>query len=259
MSPFLVVGNLKMNLISEQEGDHYLSELRKAAYGKHFERVAGVIAPPFIHLSRFARLPTHFSLAGQDAHWEKSGACTGSISPLMLKNFGASFVILGHSERRSQFGETDDIVRRKMDAALHMGLTPIVCIGETQEERDKGNMTEVLLRQLEGIFTGISSLQAEKIILAYEPRWAIGVGITPTTTEIFQVKVFLRKWFTEHFSSRVAERVRVLYGGSVTAISLSSVSWEAEMSGVLVGKESLFPREIIKMMELVENHFKHES
>ncbi len=259
MKDFLVVGNLKMNLLSENECEHYLSELRKAAYGKHFSRVKGVVAPPFVHLYRFAHLPSHLALAAQDMYWEKSGAATGSISPMMLKNFGAEYVILGHSERRSVLGETNDMVRAKVDGALKHNLIPIVCIGETREERDREMTTAVVAEQLAAIFTGVSTLQAEKIIVAYEPRWAIstsGTGQVPTTTDIFQVKVFIRKWFTEHFDAKLAEKIQVLYGGSVNSILLPAFSWEAEMDGVLVGKESLFPRELVKMMEMAEQHLK---
>lgn len=259
MNPFLVVGNLKMNLITEKDGDRYVSELRKAAYGKHFQRTAGVIAPPFVHLSRFSHLPTHFSLGAQDMHWERAGAFTGSISPLMLKDLGATHVILGHSERRAQLGETSALVRAKVEAALQHHLVPIVCLGETLEEHEQGETVGVVARELEQIFGGLSTMQAEKIILAYEPVWAIstsGVSQTPTTTDIFQVKVFMRKWFTEHFDAALADRIQVMYGGSVTAATLGAVSWEAEMNGVLVGKESLFPRELVKMMELAEQHFK---
>lgn len=260
MKDFLVVGNLKMNLLSENECEHYLAELRKAAYGKHFTHVKGIVAPPFVHLYRFAHLPTHFALAAQDVHWEKSGAATGSISPLMLKSFSTEYVILGHSERRSALGETDEIIRAKVDGALKHNLIPIVCIGETREERDQEMTTAVVSRQLESIFNGLSTLQSEKVIVAYEPRWAIstsGTGQLPTTTDIFQVKVFMRKWFTEHFDAKLAEKIRVLYGGSVNSILLPSFSWEAEMDGVLVGKESLFPRELVKMMEMSEQHFKN--
>lgn len=259
MKPFLVVGNLKMNLLSEREADHYLGELRKAAYGKHFAHTEGIVTPAFIHMYRFTHLPEHFSLGAQDMHWEKSGAATGSISSLMLKNFGATYVILGHSERRSMFGETNEMIRHKIEAALQQSLVPIVCIGETDDERQHDETTAVIAEQLTSIFTGLSSLQAERIILAYEPRWAIsssGTGKIPTTTDIFQIKVFIRKWITEHVSPKLAEKVRVLYGGSVNSILLPSLSWEAEMDGVLVGKESLFPRELIKMMEMAEHYFK---
>ncbi len=257
MKAFLVVGNLKMNLLTEAEGERYLGELKKAAYGKHLSGVQGVIAPPFIHLYRFAHLPTHFHLGAQDMHWEKSGAATGSISSSMLKHAGVEYVLLGHSERRSTLGETDALVRAKVDAALRENLVPIVCLGETREERERDTTTTVIARQLEATFAGLSLLQAEKVIVAYEPRWAIstsGTGLIPSTTDIFQVKVFIRKWFTEHFDAKLAERVRVLYGGSVNSIHLGSLSWEAEMDGVLVGKESLFPRELVKMMEMAERH-----
>ncbi len=251
-TPFLVVGNLKMNLVSEKDGDHYLSELRKALYGKHFEHALGVVAPPFIHLAHFVHLPQHFQLGAQDMHWEKSGAYTGSISPMMLKSLGVTYVILGHSERRRDLGETDALVRKKVEAALYHNLIPIVCIGESEKERIEGTTTERVAQQLASIFAGLSSLQAEKVVIAYEPIWAVGTGKTPTTTDIFQVKVFIRKWFTEHFDTRLAERVQVIYGGSVNTTNLGAVSWEAEMHGVLVGKESLFPRELVKMMELAE-------
>lgn len=259
---FLVVGNLKMHLASEKESDRYVSELRKAIYGKHFRHVSGVIAPDFVHLGHFAHLPTHLALGAQDMHWEKSGAYTGSVSAPILKDIGVTHVILGHSERRSQLGETDAMVRAKVGAALQHNLTPIVCIGETAAERERGITTDVVAFQLEQTFTGLSKLQAEKVILAYEPRWAIstnGTNQIPTTSEIFQVKVFMRKWFTEHLDARLAERIRVLYGGSVNAANLGSVSWEAEMHGVLVGKESLFPRELVKMMESAEVYYQRES
>lgn len=259
MKSFLVVGNLKMNLLSEHESDHYLGELRKAAYGKRFTLVEGVVAPPFVHLYRFTHLPGHFSLAAQDMHWEKNGAATGSVSPLMLKNFQVAYVIIGHSERKSMFGETNEMIRRKVEAALQHNLVPIVCIGETDEERQREETTTVIAEQLDSIFSGLSSLQREKIILAYEPRWAIstsGTGKIPTTTDIFQIKVFIRKWLTEHTDSKTADKVRVLYGGSVNSILLPSLSWEAEMDGVLVGKESLFPRELVKMMDMAEQYYK---
>lgn len=257
--PFFVIGNLKMNLLSEKDGEHYLSELRKAAYGKHFEYVVGVISPPFTQLARFTRLPTHFSVGAQDMHWEKNGPHTGSISPIMLRESGATFVILGHSDRRRSFGETDVIIKLKLDSALKHGLTPVVCLGESFEEREAGNTTTVIGRQLSVLLQGLSPMQLEKILFVYEPVWAIstsGINRIPSTTDIFQVKVFLRKWFTEQFDGRIAERMRILYGGSVSAINLGAVSWEAEMQGVLVGKESLFPREFVKIMDLAEQHFK---
>lgn len=252
MKPFLVIGNLKMNLLSEAEVERYLGELHKAVLGKKFTNSLGVIAPPFVYLHQFRDLPDHFGLGAQDMHWEERGAVTGSVSPLMLKDLKAEYVILGHSERRSLFGETDSMIRDKVDAALKHNLIPIVCIGETEPERESGVTIQVVAGQLQSIFEKLSSLQIEKIVLAYEPRWAIGTGRTPSTSDIFQIKVFIRKWFTENFDAKLADKVRVIYGGSVNSMNLGAVSWEAEMGGVLVGKESLYPRELVKMMELAE-------
>jgi triosephosphate isomerase len=127
-----------------------------------------------------------------------------------------------------------------------------VCIGETQKERKTGMIDVVLARQMDAIFGNLSKMQAEKIVLAYEPRWAIGTDNLPTTQEIFQVRIMIRKWLAERLGNATEERISVLYGGSVKASYLGSVSWEAEMDGVLVGRESLFPFEVVKMMLLLE-------
>ncbi len=153
-------------------------------------------------------------------------------------------------------GEDNEIVRVKTQSALKNLLTPVVCIGETEEERNKGRTTEVLTTQLKTIFTGLSKLQAEKIILAYEPRWAIGTDRTPETGEIMEVRVMIRKFLQELFDESTAARIRVLYGGSVKSAYLGSVSWEADMDGVLVGRESLFPYEIVKMVGLHDQYTK---
>lgn len=252
MRPFYVVGNLKMNLLSRGECEKYLTLLRREIDSKEFERVRGILCPPSIHLSRFTHLPPPFTLGAQNTFWERDGAFTGEISPLMLKDAGVEYVIVGHSERRALFGETDEMIAKKTHALLKHLLTPILCIGETTEERQRETTTNALERQIRAVFPGLSPMQAEKIILAYEPRWAIGTDIVPSTQDILQVKVYLRKLFTELYDARLAERMTVIYGGSVKSTFLSAVSWEAEIDGVLVGRESLSPHELIKMMELGE-------
>jgi triosephosphate isomerase len=172
----------------------------------------------------------------------------------MLKNDGIEYVLIGHSERRLYAGETDEIVRTKTHSALKHLLTPIVCIGESEEERRRGMVASVLEMQLESIFTGLSKLQAEKVIIAYEPRWAIGSDRTPTTEEIQEVKTLIHNFLEKLLDEGTAERIRVLYGGSVKSAYLGAVSWEAGMDGVLVGRESLFPYEIVKMLGLYEQH-----
>ncbi|OGI21312.1 MAG: triose-phosphate isomerase [Candidatus Moranbacteria bacterium RIFCSPHIGHO2_01_FULL_55_24] len=252
MARFLIVGNLKMNPLSREEVSQYLSVLQREMSGKKFEHAAGVLCPPALYLNEFSELPQGIAKGAQNVFWEKSGAYTGELSPVMLKNDGVEYVIVGHSERRQYGNEDDRIVREKAHAVLKALMVPIVCVGETGEERAQGETDRVLEHQVQAVFEGLSKLQAEKIILAYEPRWAIGTDTLPTTNEILQVKVLIRKLLAEMFDSQAAERVRVLYGGSVKSSFLGAVSWEAGMDGVLVGRESLFPYEIVKMLALFE-------
>ncbi|MBI2439116.1 MAG: triose-phosphate isomerase [Candidatus Moranbacteria bacterium] len=256
---FYVVGNLKMNMLSCDEAGQYLSVLKREMRGREFSFTQGVICPSFLYLSLFDHLPSGLTKGAQNLFPEKSGAYTGEISPVMLKNDGVTHVILGHSERRLYAGETDEDVREKVLAALKYHLVPVVCIGETKEERAREETEEVLLRQVKAVFDGLSKLQAESIMIAYEPRWAIGTDVLPTTSEILQVRVFLRKFLTETFDASVAERVVILYGGSVKSSFLPAISWEAQVDGVLVGRESLFPYELVKMMEMFENEAKKEK
>lgn len=258
MAPFYVIGNLKMNLQSREEVNEYLSQLRRESTGKSFPNTRGIIAPPAIHLPSFNRLPAGFTLAAQNMAWESKGAFTGEISPLMLRDAGVGHVILGHSERRAYAGETDELVALKTKLALKENLVPIVCLGETAEERKHDETVAVIERTVRTVFADLSPLFAERVIIAYEPRWAIGTGVTPTTADILQVKVYLRKLFSELYDPALAERIAVIYGGSVKAATLPTVSWEAEMSGVLVGGESLYPRELVKMMLDAERAFSQQ-
>ncbi|MFZ1654887.1 MAG: triose-phosphate isomerase [Candidatus Moraniibacteriota bacterium] len=255
MLPFYVIGNLKMHLLNRDEVSEYLSQLRRESAGKTFAHTRGVIAPPAIHLHAFSHLPAGFTLAAQNMAWETKGAFTGEISPVMLRDAGVGHVILGHSERRAYAGETDALVACKTRLALKEGIIPIVCLGETAEERQRDQTMAIIERTVRTVFDGLSPLLAERVIIAYEPRWAIGTGETPTTTDILQVKVYLRKLLSSLYDPGLAERITVIYGGSVKAAALASVSWEAELSGVLVGGESLYPRELVKMMLDAEKHF----
>ncbi len=254
MKKFFVIGNLKMNMLSTEEARQYVSVLKREAQGRKYRHVTGVLCPSFVYLHLFTDLPQGIERGAQNMFFEKSGAHTGEISPVMLRDAGANFVIVGHSERRMAQGETDDIVKKKTLAALKNLLVPIVCIGETEEERSADETVRVLELQMRSIFSELSKMQAEKIIIAYEPRWAIGTDKLPTVQELLQVKVLLRKILTEEFDADTAERISVLYGGSVKSSFLAAVSWEVGMDGVLVGRESLFPYEVVKMMDLLEEH-----
>ncbi len=241
-----------MNMLSREEALQYVSVLKREIKEKHYQYVKSILCPPFLYIPHFLSLPQGIECGAQDVFWEKSGAYTGEISPLMLKNAGVTSVIIGHSERRTYQGETNEIVKKKVSAALKHLLIPIVCIGETDGERHRDETARVLTLQVRSIFSGLSKLQAEKIIIAYEPRWAVGTDHLPTSQEILQVRVLLRKILTEEFEAETAERIVMLYGGSVKSSFLPQVAWEAGMDGVLVGRESLFPYEIAKMMNLLE-------
>lgn len=252
MRTFHVVGNLKMNMLSHEEALQYIAVLKRELKDHAYRHVKTTLCPPFLYLSDFSYLPKGIECGAQDVFWEKSGAYTGEISPLMLKNAGVTAVIIGHSERRAILGETNEIVKKKISAALKNLLIPIVCIGETEEERHAEETDRILSLQVQSIFADLSKLQAEKIMIAYEPRWAIGTDQLPTSQEILQVRVLLRKILSEMFDAETADKISVLYGGSVKSSFLPAVSFEAGMDGVLVGRESLFPYEIAKMMNIFE-------
>lgn len=254
-----VVGNLKMNMLSREEALQYIAVLKREIKDRRYTAVKSILCPPFLYLSDFVHLPASVESGAQNVFWEKSGAYTGEISPTMLKNAGVTSVIIGHSERRGIHGETNEVVKKKTLAALKHLLVPIVCIGETAEERRTEETARVLEAQVRSIFADLSRMQAEKVIIAYEPRWAIGTDTLPTSGEILQVRVLLRKILTEQYDAQLAERITILYGGSVKSSFLPQVTWEAGMDGVLVGRESLFPYEIVKMMNILEEHATVES
>lgn len=257
--PFLVVGNLKMNLLSREEATQYLDVLRREMRERRYAHARGVLCPPFPYLPQFDRLPAGWHKGAQNLFPEKSGAYTGEVSPLMLKNEGVEYVLVGHSERRQYAGETDELVRAKVLAAIKHHLVPIACIGETFEEHRVSETAAALSAQVQTIFSGLSKAQAEKVIVAYEPRYAIGTDILPSTQELLQVRVLLLKILTERFDVQTAKRIAVLYGGSVKSTFVPQVSWEAQMDGVLVGRESLFPYELVKMMGLFEAAAKRQG
>ncbi len=252
-----LIGNLKMNLSSKAEADQYLSVMKRETAGRHFEHVEIVVAPPYIHLDRFHReIPKGVALGAQDVFWEKEGSYTGEISPAMLKDVGVEYIIVGHSERRMYGRETDEDVAKKLRAALRSNLRPVLCVGETTEERASEKMAEVLEAELLEPFRDLSPLQAEKIIVAYEPRWAIGTDKTPTSGEILQARVIIYRTIAASCGAAIADRIPIIYGGSVKTALLEEVCFDSRMDGVLVGRESLFPYEVVKMAERLESHEK---
>ena len=201
-----------------------------------------VIAPPFTAIKAVAdKLEgSNIHVSGQDVATEtKHGAHTGEVCGDMLKDAGCSHVIIGHSERRAMYGDTDVVVNRKIRAALNFNLTPIVCIGETLEERDSGNAEAVVAAQLEHSLAELTASDLVRIVLAYEPVWAIGTGRTATPTQAQQMHAFIRQWISGKFDKTSADGLRVLYGGSVKPENISDLMAEADIDGALVGGASL--------------------
>lgn len=202
-----------------------------------------VIAPPFTALATAAECAQGSAIAigAQDVHWEKQGAYTGEIAPGMLTNLGCQYVIIGHSERRQYFHETEESVSRKTVAALEAGLTPIVCVGETLAEREAGATESVLNRQFSGGLGALTSAQFSPIILAYEPVWAIGTGRTATPEMAAETHRVLRRLSEERFGREAAQNLRILYGGSVKPDNIKGLMAQPEIDGALVGGASLEP------------------
>jgi triosephosphate isomerase len=182
------------------------------------------------------------AIGAQNLYWEKEGAYTGEVSPSMLLEVGCTHAIIGHSERRQYFGETDDMVNFKLKAALEAGLTPIVCVGEVLEEREAGMTEDVLRRQCLRAFHAISAKKAGKLVVAYEPVWAIGTGKTATPQLASESHSLIRGEAAKAFGQQFADRLRILYGGSVKPDNAKALMAEEEIDGALVGGASLDPR-----------------
>jgi len=221
------------------EAERLLSAL-KSQIGRPADREV-VVAPPFSTLETASRLlaGTSIRLAGQNLHWEPQGAFTGEVSGPMLKELGCTYVIIGHSERRQYFGETDEQVAKKVQAARRDALIPIVCVGETLEQRDQGETLATLARQVRGALQGLDAQAIASLVVAYEPVWAIGTGRTATPVQAQEVHASIRMTLADLADRSSAELVRLLYGGSVKPDNVDSLMAEPDIDGALVGGASL--------------------
>lgn len=200
-----------------------------------------VIAPPFTALAAMGtvmRTPG-FSLAAQNCHFEDKGAFTGEISPPMLKDCGCAYVIVGHSERRHVFGETDDMIQKKVAALFRHGLIPILCVGEQLNEREAGKTFQVVGTQLSAALEKLGREDASRIVVAYEPVWAIGTGRTATPEQAQEVHAFIRQALAPQYDKAIANGIRILYGGSVKPDNVDALMAQADLDGLLVGGASL--------------------
>lgn len=248
----LIVANWKMNPQSLDEVRRLFNSIKKGI--KKIKNLEMVICPPFPYLL-VIKLYSHkaIKLGAQDCFWEEKGAFTGEVSAVILKNIGCQYVIIGHSERRRYFQETDEIVNKKIRAALKIKLNPIFCIGETQTERDKGQTQAVLKKQLTLGLKDISKSQIEdvKFFIAYEPVWAIGTGNPCSVEEAMSAAIMIRKIITSLFSFSISKKIRIIYGGSINRKNSANYIKEAKMDGLLVGGASLEAKELISIIKSV--------
>jgi triosephosphate isomerase len=238
----LVAGNWKMNKTATEARD-LVSTM--SARLREIANVETVLCPPFLAIPALVEMlaGSGIGLGAQNLHWEEKGAFTGEVAPGMVKEF-CQYVIIGHSERRTYFGETDESVNKKLHAALKAGLTPIVCVGETLEQYEAGSTSEVVRRQIKVGLAGIDA--ASKIVVAYEPVWAIGTGKASSGENAnFVHQQVIRPALSELFGEQNANAIRILYGGSVTAANASEFFAYPDIDGALVGGASLKPDEFV--------------
>jgi triosephosphate isomerase (TIM) len=247
----IVAGNWKMNMDYE-EGLSLFSEVINMVHDEVTGKQHVVVCSPFIHLHSLAHLAKGYnkvSIGAQNAHQAESGAYTGEISAKMIHSTGAEYVILGHSERRQYFGETNELLAKKIDTALKNSLKPIFCIGETLKERETEKHFEVIKTQLEEGSFHLDAEQFGKIVIAYEPVWAIGTGITATSAQAQEVHVFIRKEIAKKYGQEVADNTTILYGGSCNAKNACDLFGQPDIDGGLIGGASLKSRDFLDIVK----------
>ncbi len=251
----IVAGNWKMNL-DYQQGLSLFSEIVNMVKDEVVGTQEVIVCSPAIHLSSIAQLAkpvANVSVGAQNIHQAESGAYTGEISASQVKSVAAEYAILGHSERRAYFGETDALLSEKVNAALKHGLKPIFCIGETKDERESGAFFDVIKTQLvDGVFH-LSKAQFAEVVLAYEPVWAIGTGLTASPEQAQEVHAFIRSVVAEQYDAETAESTSILYGGSCNPSNAADLFSQADIDGGLIGGASLKSRDFVDIIKTFNN------
>jgi len=247
--PF-VAGNWKMNT-DGASGAALAKAVAEGCADVASDRVSMAVIPPFVYLSAVAEAVSASSVAvgAQDLYFEEKGAFTGEISPAMLKDVGCTYVLCGHSERRHVLGETDELVGKKLTAAIHGGLLPILCVGELLEQRDAGTTEDVVARQLEGGLAGLNVEKVSAVTVAYEPVWAIGTGRTATPQQAQEVHAFIRNWLAQKYDQELAQEIRIQYGGSVKPDNARDLLSQEDVDGALVGGASLKADDFVQIIQ----------
>jgi triosephosphate isomerase len=252
----LISGNWKMNL-NHYEAIQVVQKLNYLVSKDDFEATDVSIHPPFTDLRSVQTLieadDLRFQLGAQNAHHENSGAYTGEVAPPFLAKLGVRFVICGHSERRQMFGETDEVVARKVAAVQTHKMTPIVCVGETRDEREAGSTMERVTGQVRDSLAGRTAAQVAELVIAYEPIWAIGTGLTATADDAQTVCTAIRRTVAASWDQATADAVRIQYGGSVKAGNIAELMAQPDIDGALVGGASLDPDEFARIIQFPQH------
>lgn len=244
----LIAGNWKMHLGAAEAGELALA-LKKGLSPDLPHEV--LVAPTFTNLwaVRQALAGSKILLSSQDVHWEEKGAFTGAVSPTQVLDAGCTHAIIGHSERRKIFGETDEVINKKLKAAVKHNIVPVLCIGETLEERETQRTYRVLETQLAGAFAGLKAEEVVRAIIAYEPVWAIGTGKVATTEQAQEVHAFIRSLLVKLFGDAIAQKVRILYGGSMKPSNAPELLAQKDIDGGLIGGASLESRSFVELVK----------
>jgi triosephosphate isomerase (TIM) len=244
----IIAGNWKMHK-TLTEAVHFVEEVKRLV--PPAEQVDTVICAPFLFLERLVQnvQGSDLKIGAQNMHFEDKGAFTGEISPVALKDIGVTYVIIGHSERREMFAETDETVNKKVLAAFKHGLIPIVCCGETLEQRESGKTNDIVGMQVKRALAGLTVEQVKQVVIAYEPIWAIGTGKSSTAEDANKVCGHIRSILADIFSEEVAQAVRIQYGGSVKPENIREFLAQEHIDGALVGGASLDPKSFLQLVE----------
>jgi len=243
----IIAGNWKMHK-NINEAIELVNQIKNITNDTEVEVV---VCAPFTALYEIKQQinGTKLKLGAQNMHWEEKGAYTGEISPLMLEDIGVEFVIIGHSERRQYFNETDATVNKKIKAALKHNLKPIVCVGETLSQKESGNEEEVVKKQIINGFEGINAKDVANIVIAYEPIWAIGTGKTASSDDANKMISFIRGLFEDLYGIDISEEIRIQYGGSVKPANVTEIMNQSDIDGALVGGASLKAEDFIELIK----------
>ena len=246
-----IAGNWKMNKVVNEAKE--LAE-KLVARSEIIRKSIAVLCPPFTALTTVAKTieSSAFRLGAQNVYWEISGPFTGEVSPPMLRAVGCQYVIVGHSERRQYFGETDVSVNRRIKAAQHHGLIPIVCVGETLQEREEKKTHDIIKKQIHGVLEGLNNDAVRSLVIAYEPVWAIGTGVNAEPKDADEVHAYIRQLVSTSHSPEIAQGLTILYGGSVTDSNAKDLLGMENIDGALVGGASLKPDAFLKIIETAE-------